>query len=151
MNKVSVQSLNECFNVSGIDYIEMPDGWEKMYDDCTFELQSRAGRIGGKIGGPKGARTQIENKIGMYARSKEQLSIDNAKGGKIMGERHYQNKTGLFGMSEEDKKKAQTNGGKVVGNQRWKCLITGKISNAGALASYQRVRGIDISQRVRID
>ena len=147
MNKVSVQSLNECFNVSGIDYIEMPDGWEKMYDSRT----NNWGKIGGKIGGPKGARTQIENKIGMYARSKEQLSIDNAKGGKIMGEKHYQNKTGLFGMSEEDKKKAQANGGKVIGNQRWRCLITGKISNTGALTRYQRSRGIDVSQRVRVD
>jgi hypothetical protein len=150
MQKVSVQALNECFNVSGPDYVEMPEDWEKMYNDCTFHLQSKAGQIGGKIGGPKGAKTQIENKIGMYARDKEQLRNDNAKGGKIMGQRHYQNKTGLFGMSEEDKRKAQTNGGKVVGNQRWKCLVTGKITNVGALTRYQRARGIDISLREKV-
>ena len=117
----------------------------------TSEELSELGKKGGSIGGPKGVKTQIENKIGMYGRTKEQLSIDNVKGGKIMGERHYQNKTGLFAMSEEDKRKAQTNGGKVVGNQRWKCLITGKISNVGALTRYQKARGIDISKKIRVE
>jgi hypothetical protein len=116
----------------------------------SSEELSELGKKGGSIGGPKGAKTQIENKIGIYARNEEQLRIDNAKGGKVTGKRHYQNKTGLFGMSEEDKRKAQTNGGKVVGNQRWKCLVTGKITNIGALTRYQKARGIDTSQRVRV-
>ena len=42
-------------------------------------------------------------------------------------------------------------GGRVTSSQRWKCLVTGHISNAGSLTLYQRARGIDTSQRVRVE
>ena len=35
-------------------------------------------------------------------------------------------------------------------NQKWECLETGFITNAGNLAKYQRARGIDTSKRRRI-
>jgi hypothetical protein len=38
-----------------------------------------------------------------------------------------------------------------VNSQRWKCLVTEYISNAGGLSRYQRARGIDTSQRVRVE
>lgn len=37
------------------------------------------------------------------------------------------------------------------GKMRWKCLVTGFISNAPGLSIYQRARGIDTSMRERID
>jgi hypothetical protein len=117
MQKVSVQALNECFNVSGPDYVEMPEDWEKMYDDCTFELQSRAGKIGGKIGGPKGARTQMENKIGMWSRSGEERRLDNVKGGKIAGNKHKENGTGIFSLTDEEKLENCKKGGQIMGKR----------------------------------
>ena len=124
MNKVSVQSLNECFNISWQNYIEMPEGWEKMYDDCTFELQSKAGKIGGKIGGPKGARTQIENKIGMYARNEEQRKFDCIKGGKSAGKKLYEEGKGIFSLSQEERLENCKKGGEIMG-QRTKELGVG--------------------------
>jgi hypothetical protein len=34
--------------------------------------------------------------------------------------------------------------------QRWQCTVTGYISNSGALSHYQRARGIDTANRVRL-
>jgi hypothetical protein len=36
-------------------------------------------------------------------------------------------------------------------SQRWQCLITGKVTNSGALTRWQRSRNIDTSLRVRLD
>ena len=40
--------------------------------------------------------------------------------------------------------------GKVGSAQRWKCTLTGFVSNAGNLAKYHRAKGIDTNCRVRI-
>ena len=37
-----------------------------------------------------------------------------------------------------------------VNSQKWKCLITGKVTNPGALSKWQKARGIDTTLRVRI-
>jgi len=50
-------------------------------------------------------------------------------------------------QSEETKQKIK----EKSGYQKWKCLETGFITNAGNLAKYQRARGIDTSQRVRVE
>ena len=42
-------------------------------------------------------------------------------------------------------------GGKTTSSQRWECLETGFITNAGNLTKYQRARGIDTSKRKRIE
>ena len=151
MNKVSVQALNECFNISGEDFIEMPDGWEKMYDDCTFELQSRAGKIGGKIGGPKGARTQIESKIGMYARSEEQRKTDCIKGGKVAGKKLYEEGKGIFSLSQEERLENCKKGGEIMG-QRTKELGVGihKLTKEERVENgkkYGRIGGKVVAER----
>lgn len=35
--------------------------------------------------------------------------------------------------------------------QKWMCLETGFITNAGTLSRYQRARGIDTTKRIRIE
>jgi hypothetical protein len=35
-------------------------------------------------------------------------------------------------------------------NQKWQCTVTGFISNAGGLSTYQRARGIDTTKRIRL-
>jgi hypothetical protein len=41
--------------------------------------------------------------------------------------------------------------GRTTTSQKWKCLVTGFVSNPGGLASYQKARGIDPSMRVRVE
>jgi len=40
--------------------------------------------------------------------------------------------------------------GQNLNKEMWKCLVTGKITNAGALTKWQRARGIDPSNRVKV-
>lgn len=41
--------------------------------------------------------------------------------------------------------------GKKISSQKWVCLETGYISNAGALTNYQKSRGIDTTKRIRVE
>jgi hypothetical protein len=70
-----------------------------------------------KYAGRKGARTQIENKIGIWAMTPEQ-------------------------QSERSKRCAKT-----THSQRWKCLITGHISTPGGLSNHQKGLGIDYKDK----
>ena len=114
-----------------------------------------------------------ELKLGIHSQTIEQLR----ELGKISGERSYQLGLGVHGLTPEQrtengKKGAEKakelgvgiitftpeqlsengkKGGKASASQRWKCLETGFITNPGNLTQYQRARGIDTSQRVRVD
>ena len=78
--------------------------------------------------------------------------IENGrKGGTISGNNNKKNKTGFCGRSKEKMSEDGRKAGKVSGNQRWKCTETGFITNAGNLTKYQKARGIDTTQRVRVD
>ena len=81
------------------------------------------GKISLKISREVGLKNK-ENGTGFYNRTSKQHSEDSIKGGKI--------------------------GGKITNSQRWVCLETGYVSNAGALSHYQNHRGIDTSKRKRI-
>ena len=55
-------------------------------------------------------------------------------------------KKGLFSITKDDRSKRTTQ----TNYQKWMCLETGFITNAGNLSQYQKARGIDKSKRVRI-
>jgi hypothetical protein len=134
----------------------------------------RGGIKGGKIGGKIGGRVQYENKIGIHG-----LTFDErSRRSKEIGLRHKENKTGVCGRSKEkmseDGRKAGKNavetnkkngtsfwdedlqsrlgkrGAKKTNSQKWKCTETGFITNPGNLTQYQRARGIDTSNRIRL-
>jgi hypothetical protein len=177
MQKVSVQALNECFNVSGPDYIKMPDDCGDFDYKCLSSFASKAGKISaemqretqtgiyaltkedrmknGRKGGLISGNNNKKNKTGFCGRSKEKMSEDGRKagkiGGKVNGRLTHQNKTGIHALSKEQTKENASKGGKVISSQRWKCLVTGFISTAGALGNYQKARGIDTSQRMRVE
>ena len=114
--------------------------------------------------GKKGGNSNKNNKTGFCGRSPEKMSKDGKKV-KELG-------VGVFAMSSEERSsvshragtKCKENGNGIFGltpeqwsenskkgaSQRWMCLETGHITNAGALALYQKHRGIDTSKRVRI-
>ena len=138
----------------------------------TFEQKSEGGRKGGKIGGKKAGAQSRELKRGVCGRSKEKMTADGKKGGtasikkqrelgigvfalpfeqrssngKKANQTNKKNGTGIYSLTFEDR----SNIAKNVNSQRWMCTETGHISNAGALAKYQRARGIDTSKRVRL-
>src|SRR5210317_982171 len=131
--------------------------------------KSKAGKIGGKklveekIGifgrnqedmietSRKAGKKIYENKLGIHGRTKEQMIEDGKKGGKIggklVGKYLKENKLGMFSISKEERSEIS----KKVAYQKWMCLETGFVANAGNLAKYQRKRGIDTFKRVRIE
>lgn len=76
--------------------------------------------------------------IGVHSLTKEEKSQ--------IGKKAYENKTGIHAQTKEQRSEI----GKKTSSQRWICLETGYVSNAGGLSNYQRVRGIDTSKRKRI-
>ena len=100
-----------------------------------------------------------ENGTGLFSFTEdERLEIAKKSGTKVKELR-----LGIFAMTEDEKikiaKKGYKNGlGKMskekrseiatkVNSQKWKCLITGHISNAGGLSRFQNKKGIDKSFR----
>jgi hypothetical protein len=111
------------------------------------------------ICGSKGGSKTFELKKGAFSLSKEErLEIAKKSGTKVKELR-----LGIFAMTEDEKikiaKKGYKNGlGKMskekrseiatkVNSQKWKCLITGHISNARGLSRFQNKKGIDKSFR----
>jgi len=104
-----------------------------------------------------------KNKTGIFKLSSEELSEAGRKGGKIAGKingkKAKENKTGIFGRSPEKRREDSSNagkiggskGGKMTSSQKWQCTETGYVSTAGGLTFYQKKRGIDTSNRIKID
>jgi hypothetical protein len=142
----------------------------------TKEQRSENGKRTGKIYGKKGGERAYQLGIGVHGRTKEQMSEDGKRGGK----KSYELKIGIHGRTKEQmiengrkcgnrtyelgiaihgqsKEKMTENGrrggkigGKKTGSQKWMCLETGFITNAGALSNYQKKNGIDTTKRVRV-
>jgi hypothetical protein len=131
----------------------------------SFEEKSAAGKKGGKktaelkVGfhgmsleeksenGKMGAKRAKELGVGIFSLLTEQLSENGKKGGKISGQKNKENKTGICGFSKEQRSET----GKKVAFQRWMCLETGFVTNAGNLTKYQKARNIDTSKRIKIE
>jgi hypothetical protein len=111
---------NEQRSKGGIKCKELGLGIFAMTEEEQQKVRSKAGKVGGKIGGNK----TKELGVGICGLSKEQRSEIGKKSGKI--------------------------GGKSTSSQRWMCLETGHISTPGGLSRYQKHKGIDTSQRVRV-
>ena len=138
----------------------------------TKEQMTEDGKKGGKISGEK----HKKNGTGVCGRSKEKMTEDGKKGGKKAKElgigicgftleqrmengKKYNKKggkktkelgVGIFGLTAEQTIENGKKGGKISSSQRWMCLDTGFISNAGSLTTYQKKRGIDTSKRIRL-
>jgi hypothetical protein len=83
-----------------------------------------------------------ENGTGIFAQTPEERS----ELGRRNGLKTKENGTGIFSLTAEQKSEL----GKKSASQKWICLETGYISNAGGLCCYQKKRGIDTSKRKRI-
>lgn len=119
----------------------------------------------------QGGKRAVELKVGVHSLSKEQLSENGKKGGRkggkiggkkvgpIIGQRCKDGGIGICGLTKEQRiengKKYGSKAGKVgsakTNSQKWQCTETGHITNSGALSTYQKARGIDISKRIRLE
>jgi hypothetical protein len=70
---------------------------------------------------------------------------------KEVGNKHKENKTGFCGRSPEKMSEDGKKAAKASNSQKWKCTVTGYSSNAGGLTCYQKKRGIDPSNRIKVD
>lgn len=84
------------------------------------------------------AKIDLKNKCGLYAN----LSENGKKGAEV----NRQNQTGLWTFTSEYRSEIT----KKTNSQKWKCTITGYVSNAGGLSNYQKHKGIDKSNRVKL-
>ena len=100
--------------------------------------------------GRKSGLKHKENGTGIFAQTPEQRSENSRK----IGFKTKEDGTGIFSMTAEEQSERSRKGGKIGGkitnSQKWECLETGYVSNAGALSHYQNHRGIDTSKRKRI-
>ena len=104
----------------------------------TKEQLSEAGKLGGSI--------TYKMKVGIHGMSMEKrIEI-----GRKNGLEHKKNNIGIFSRTSEQHSKDSSKGSKNTNSQKWECLETEYITNAGALSTYQKARGIDTSKRVRI-
>jgi hypothetical protein len=126
---------------------------QKSYESKTgiFSL-TRKERV--EIGRRSGQKS-YENKTGFFSLTKDQRIKNNRKAGKIGGkkaaEKNKENGTAVYGLSFEQRSEAGKLGSKNTNSQKWQCTVTGYVTNAGALTIYQRKRGIDPSNRTRIE
>jgi hypothetical protein len=121
----------------------------------SLDVCSKAGKIGGSISGKIVGKKCYENKVGIHSFTSEEKSEAGRKGGRIGGkisaQKHIENKTGIFGLSSERKSEIAKIAGKKSNSQKWKCLVTGFVTNSGGLSHYQRKRGIDTTMRIRLE
>jgi hypothetical protein len=69
------------------------------------------------------------------------------------GMESYRQKKGLHApgiVTFETCQQGGLKGGRTTSSQKWKCLKTGHITNAGALTCYQKHRNIDVTLRERV-
>lgn len=96
------------------------------YEERVFNAK-RAGQIA------------TEKKKGIHALTKEQR-VEIAK-------ENYNNGNGIATITPQKRSEYS----KKNASQKWMCLETGHICNAGGLAYYQKARGIDTTKRVRLE
>jgi hypothetical protein len=122
---------------------------ERRRNDPEFDARFRtncveAGRNGGLKGGKTGGKA-------VHDRRRNDREFDakfrktSLKGAKSFHERRRND-------PEFDSKYKENcaRGAKTMNSQRWQCTITGYTSTPGALARYQKARGIDTKNRIRL-
>jgi|LakMenEpi03Aug12_release.lakeMendotaPanAssembly.Ray.scaffolds.fasta_scaffold364269_2 hypothetical protein len=101
----------------------------------TFDQRSEYGKKAYKLG------------VGVHGRTKEEMIEQGSKNGKKL----YEQGKGIFARTKEEMTEHGKVGGKLVSLQKWQCTVTKHISSAASLARYQKARGIDTSNRIRIE
>jgi hypothetical protein len=140
----------------GISTYENGTGWFSMTPEQRIEHSRKVGQKNYENGtgffsmtpeqkseaSKKGVQTNRENRTGLFGLTTEQ----RIETGKKSGQKNKKNGTGIFSMTSEELSEAS----KKANSQVWQCTVTGHTSNAGGLSRFQKAKGIDTSNRIRI-
>jgi hypothetical protein len=139
--------LNEsCGGVISLEVKRQIGRNHKENKTAIFALTPEQRSENGKVYGKKSGKIAYEMKVGVHNLTPEQRTANGKRGGSISGKNNRDNKIGIFSYTKEER----SNISKKAASQKWKCLETGYVSNAGGLSQYQKARAIDTSKRVRI-
>ncbi len=153
------KQILELFEYSDNGWIEALNV-EKRLIKPVFNLdkwclnESCGGKVSLDVHRKTGKKTQ-ELGIGIFSQTKEQLQQNGRKTGTLYGHiggkkssiKRKELKVGIFGLTKEQMRENSIKNN----SQKWICLETGHISNAGGLARYQKAKGIDTSKREKIE
>jgi len=121
---------------------------KKRGNERKIEKNGVCGRSPEKMSedGKKGGQKAKELGVGVHSFTLEQKKEAGRKGGKRSVIKNKESKIGIFSLTQEQ----LSENAKKANSQKWMCLETGYITNAGALSKYQKARNIDTSKRVRV-
>lgn len=146
-----------------------------LFEQELFKLRQLAGQIGGKITADSGKLAKARSKINpdSLQAARVRTGLQNVEKGfftpghpNCILSFESQSAAGKKGGATTLEKKVGIHdpkylgvGGKIGGkigsantnSQLWKCTVTGFVSKPGPLTIYQRKRGIDPSNRVRVE
>lgn len=120
-------------------------------------LNSEKCLIQRKENGRKTGEKMVEEQMGFLSPEwleSEECKKQRVENGKKAGALHVANRTGFLNPDYlQSQKRAESNkrAGVSTSSQQWQCTVTGKISNPGPLTRYQRARGIDPKNRIRLN
>jgi hypothetical protein len=113
--------------------------YSALYEKWYREHKSRAGKVGG---------TKVSKEAKSRGGKNQPLSVKLDNFSKITPEQRKEG--GRKGGSNTPPDVRKANGIKST-SQRWQCTVTGFITNAASLSRYQMKRGIDTSNRVKLE
>lgn len=162
---MSLEIYREAGKIGGLVNYLRENGIHALPKEQKIKNASKAGKRSFELGvgvharskekmtedGIKGGTLLYKLGLGIHAMTKEEKSKAGKIGGRIAGKKTYELGLGLHGLSEEEKSKARKKAAKTQHSQRWQCTITGYISTPCGLSSYQKARGIDVSNRKKIE
>jgi general stress protein YciG len=96
--------------------------------------------------GKKGGTNTRKNNTGIFSPDYDRTPAAIAAG-KKGGIVNRDKKLGIFAMTDEEKREASRKGSASVRSQKWKCKITGYVSNPCGLSNYQKSRNIDYKDK----
>ena len=131
-----------CFNISKEKRLEIAKkvGHSSFINKTgVFSIDPERRSNLSKIQGEK----MKEKGLGLFSMSKEEKYLLGIKN----GERNKKLKLGICGISKEERSETA----KKTNKQKWKCTITGYISNSGGLSRYQKKREIETKNRIRLE
>ena len=126
----------------------------------TKGQMSEHGRAAGRVGGAR----SYQMGVGIHAMTKEEKREIGKKAYELgtgvhamtkeekraVGKAVYESGLGVASLTKEQRSKYSKKGIKITNSQVWECTVTGHRTNSGALSNYQKKRGIDTSNRIRI-
>lgn len=122
--------------------------WRGLSGQITFDEAREKAKI---LGRKKGTQTLMENNLGIFGIPLEERTNNCRKGGKRGAQKQIENKIGIHSQTKEERIEIAKLGGKAQNVQKWQCTVTGYTSTAAGLTSYQNKRGIDKSNRIKVD